>query len=196
MSSDSDRPHDGARGAGPDRVEFFIALAAIGLGLFVLVGSFSIDFGAGYDRIGPRFFPYLVSAGLLISGGFLAREVLKRRIPTDEASGSQTRLSGIGTLSLALGLSVLLLDRAGFMYLIGMVGFLMRRVDIPVAPAIIGMILGPMAEQQFRRALAISQGDPSVFLTRPISAALLSLALLAMLAVPLARAYRARTTRA
>jgi putative tricarboxylic transport membrane protein len=83
----------------------------------------------------------------------------------------------------------------GLMYLIGMIGFVMRRVDIPVAPAIIGMILGPMAEQQFRRALAISQGDPSVFLTRPISAVLLSLALFGMLAVPLARAYRARKTR-
>ena len=66
-----------------------------------------------------------------------------------------------------------------------MVGFVMRRVDIPVAPAIIGMILGPMAEQQFRRALAISQGDPSVFFTRPIAAVLLGLALLALVAVPL-----------
>jgi putative tricarboxylic transport membrane protein len=78
------------------------------------------------------------------------------------------------------------------MYLIGMVGFVMRRVDIPVAPAIIGVILGPMAEQQFRRTLAISQGDPSIFFTRPISATLLLLAVLAVLAVPLARAYRAR----
>lgn len=80
----------------------------------------------------------------------------------------------------------------GLMYLIGMIGFVMRRADIPVAPAIIGMILGPMAEQQFRRALAISQGDPSIFLTRPISVTLLSLALLAVLAVPLARMYRTR----
>ena len=83
----------------------------------------------------------------------------------------------------------------GLMYLIGMVGFVMRRVDIPVAPAIIGMILGPMAEQQFRRALAISQGDPSVFFTRPISATLFSLALFALLAVPLARSYQARKAR-
>ncbi|MBK5256560.1 MAG: tripartite tricarboxylate transporter permease [Vicinamibacteria bacterium] len=83
----------------------------------------------------------------------------------------------------------------GLMYLIGMVGFVMRRVDIPVAPAIIGMILGPMAEQQFRRALAISQGDPSVFFTRPISASLLSLALFAILAVPVVRAYQTRKAR-
>ena len=112
-------------------------------------------------------------------------------IPTPLLYGGILVFATLGTYS--LNNSVF---DVGLMYLIGMVGFLMRRVDIPVAPAIIGMILGPMAEQQFRRALAISQGDPSVFLTRPISAALLSLALLAMLAVPLARAYRARTARA
>ncbi len=64
----------------------------------------------------------------------------------------------------------------GLMYLMGVVGFLMRRFHIPVAPAIIGLILGPMAEQQFRRALAIAQGDGSVFFTRPVSATLLAVA--------------------
>ncbi|MBX3553808.1 MAG: tripartite tricarboxylate transporter permease, partial [Pseudolabrys sp.] len=59
------------------------------------------------------------------------------------------------------------------LYLIGLVGFLMRRYDVPVAPVIVGMILGPLAESQFRRALAISQGDLSVFVTQPISAGVL-----------------------
>jgi putative tricarboxylic transport membrane protein len=53
-----------------------------------------------------------------------------------------------------------------------------------VAPAVVGLILGPLAEQQFRRALSISQGDPSVFFTHPISAAILIIALLLVL-VPL-----------
>ncbi|HYX92339.1 MAG TPA: tripartite tricarboxylate transporter permease [Myxococcaceae bacterium] len=69
----------------------------------------------------------------------------------------------------------------GVMYLIGLVGFAMRKFDFPIAPAIIGLILGPMAEQQFRRALAISAGDPSVFLTRPLSATLLGIAALVLL---------------
>jgi putative tricarboxylic transport membrane protein len=60
-------------------------------------------------------------------------------------------------------------------------------VDVPVAPAVIGMILGPMAEQQFRRTLAISQGDPSIFIERPISATLLVLALTVLIAMPLIR---------
>jgi putative tricarboxylic transport membrane protein len=75
----------------------------------------------------------------------------------------------------------------GLMYLIGVIGFYMRLIDIPVAPAVIGMILGPMAEQQFRRALAISQGDATIFFSRPISATLLGLALCALIAVPLIR---------
>ncbi|MCH8267658.1 MAG: tripartite tricarboxylate transporter permease [Acidobacteria bacterium] len=79
----------------------------------------------------------------------------------------------------------------GLMYLIGVVGFFMRRFGFPVAPAIIGMILGPMAEQQLRRALAISQGDASVFFTRPLSATLLSLAMLVLVVPPLLRFLRA-----
>jgi putative tricarboxylic transport membrane protein len=69
-------------------------------------------------------------------------------------------------------------------YGIGVVGFLMRRADIPIAPAILGVILGPIAEQQLRRALAISEGDVSVFVTRPLSASLLALALL-VLVIPM-----------
>ena len=59
------------------------------------------------------------------------------------------------------------------LYVFGLLGFMMRRWGFPVAPAVIGLILGPLAESQFRRALAISQGDPSVFFTHPISASLL-----------------------
>ncbi len=70
------------------------------------------------------------------------------------------------------------------LYLIGGVGYLMRRFDFPVAPTVIGMILGPYAEQEFRRALTISGGDFSVFVTRPLSATLLVLAL-ALLLLPL-----------
>ncbi|HWP35831.1 MAG TPA: tripartite tricarboxylate transporter permease [Thermodesulfobacteriota bacterium] len=78
------------------------------------------------------------------------------------------------------------------LYLIGAVGYLMRRVEVPLAPAVIGLILGPLAEQQLRRALAISQGDPRVFVTHPIAAALLAVAGLALLAPPLWRRWRAR----
>jgi putative tricarboxylic transport membrane protein len=68
------------------------------------------------------------------------------------------------------------------LYVIGAIGFLMRRFDFPTAPVIIGMILGPLAEQNFRQAMTISAGDWTTFLTRPISAVLLALALVALVA--------------
>jgi putative tricarboxylic transport membrane protein len=70
------------------------------------------------------------------------------------------------------------------LYVFGLLGFVMRRWDIPVAPAVIGLILGPLAETQFRRALAISQGDLSVFITQPIAAGVLAVSALLLL-VPL-----------
>jgi putative tricarboxylic transport membrane protein len=64
------------------------------------------------------------------------------------------------------------------MYLIGVVGYVMRRLDFPVGPTILGVVLGPRIEQEFRRALAISQGDVTTFITRPISLAILIVAVL------------------
>jgi putative tricarboxylic transport membrane protein len=66
------------------------------------------------------------------------------------------------------------------LYLVGGIGYLMRRYDFPAAPVIIGMILGPLAEQNFRQAMTISAGDWTVFFTRPLSATLLALAALAL----------------
>jgi putative tricarboxylic transport membrane protein len=67
---------------------------------------------------------------------------------------------------------------AGF----GVMGFVMRRFDYPVAPVVVGLILGPVAESQLRRALQISLGDPMVLLQSPMSATLLGVALLALIA--------------
>lgn len=78
------------------------------------------------------------------------------------------------------------------LYGIGLVGFLMRRYDIPMAPTIVGMILGPLAEQQLRRALAISQGDFSIFVTKPICLAAFALVLLVLVVPPLWKRYGAR----
>lgn len=53
---------------------------------------------------------------------------------------------------------------------IGLLGFFMRRYGYPVAPMVVGMILGPMAEDRLRRSLAISQGDLSYLVTSPFAA--------------------------
>jgi putative tricarboxylic transport membrane protein len=73
------------------------------------------------------------------------------------------------------------------LYVVGVVGCAMRLNDVPLAPAVLGLILGPMSEQQFRRAVAISEGDVSVFVTRPISATVLLLAVLVLVAPRLVR---------
>ena len=67
------------------------------------------------------------------------------------------------------------------LWIIGLIGFSMRVLDVPVAPCVVGLILGPLAEQQFRRALSISQGDLSVFFTHPISLGILLIAVLLVL---------------
>ena len=73
--------------------------------------------------------------------------------------------------------------------IVGAVGYLMRRFDYPVAPAVIGMILGPLAEEKLRQALAISQGDPLTFVTRPLSAVILLAAVLVAVGPTLARLF-------
>ena len=67
------------------------------------------------------------------------------------------------------------------LFVLGFAGFLMRRYGFPIAPVILGLILGPMAEEHFRRAMMISQGDPSVFITHPIAAFFLALAALLLI---------------
>jgi len=66
------------------------------------------------------------------------------------------------------------------MLALGTVGFLMMLASIPVYPAVIGVILGPLLESEMRRALVISGGDWSTFVTRPGSAAILAVAIVAL----------------
>ena len=64
------------------------------------------------------------------------------------------------------------------MLLFGVAGFFLVANDFPAAPLVLGRILGPMLENNFRRALTGSNGDYSIFVTRPVSAGLLVVALL------------------
>jgi putative tricarboxylic transport membrane protein len=68
------------------------------------------------------------------------------------------------------------------MFGIGVIGVIMRRLDFPIAPVIVGMILGPMSEKQLRNALSISQGDWMVFFRQPIACALMIATVLVLFA--------------
>jgi putative tricarboxylic transport membrane protein len=74
-------------------------------------------------------------------------------------------------------------NRMGDLYLlgaIGLVGYILKCLDYPLAPLVLGVILGPIAETNLRRAL-MSDGDWTVFFTRPISALFLAAALLSVI---------------
>ena len=77
---------------------------------------------------------------------------------------------------------------------IGVLGFALRRYGWPVAPAVVGLILGPIAEENLRRALAISQGDLTALVDSWFSIIVLSAAALAML-VPVLRRLRSARRR-
>src|SRR5215216_1536005 len=93
-------------------------------------------------------------------------------IPRPLLFGGILVLSSIGAYSLNRSMVDLVL-----LYVVGVIGCVMRVWDVPLVPAVLGLVLGPMAEQQFRRAMVISEGHVSVFFTRPISAVLLIVAL-------------------
>jgi len=58
----------------------------------------------------------------------------------------------------------------------GAVGYLFYKLHCEPAPLILGFILGPMMEENLRRAMLLSRGDPTTFFTRPLSLALLIMA--------------------
>ncbi|MDO9483963.1 MAG: tripartite tricarboxylate transporter permease [Hydrogenophaga sp.] len=67
--------------------------------------------------------------------------------------------------------------------LFGLIGYLFIKLGCEPAPLLLGLILGPMMEEYLRRALLISRGDWSVFVTRPISASLLAVAVVLLILV-------------
>jgi putative tricarboxylic transport membrane protein len=128
---------------------------------------------------------YVGNAMLLVLNlplaGVWARVML---VPRPLLFGGVLVLASLGAYSLNRSLLDL-----GLLYAVGAVGCAMRVYDVPLPPAVLGLVLGPLSEQQFRRALAISEGDLSVFVTRPICAALLASAAVVLLGPRLWKRY-------
>jgi putative tricarboxylic transport membrane protein len=76
--------------------------------------------------------------------------------------------------------------------LFGVVGYWLVKHDFEPAPMLLGFVLGPMLEENLRRAMLIARGDPSTFITRPISGTLIALAmlLLVLAVLPMLRSKR------
>lgn len=65
----------------------------------------------------------------------------------------------------------------------GIIGYILRKLDFPLAPAILALILGPMMEKSLRTTLEISGGSFAIFLERPVALALLAIPLLVLAAM-------------
>lgn len=120
----------------------------------------------------------LASAAMCINGLFLARHVVKVLvIPPQIFMPIVAVLSVLG--SYALGLNI---ENLYLMLVVGLAAYLMTLMKYPIAPLVIGVILGPMADENLRRALMVGQGDLSGFLTRPVSVILIAAILMLVLA--------------
>jgi len=78
------------------------------------------------------------------------------------------------------------------MALFGLVGYVIRKLDAEPAPLLLAFILSPMLEEFLRRTLLLSHGNPTVLVTRPVSAGLLLAAALLLLVVLLPAFSRTR----
>jgi TctA family transporter len=78
------------------------------------------------------------------------------------------------------------------MALFGVLGYVCVKLECEPAPMILGFILGPLMEENLRRAMLLSRGDPSTFITKPISAGFIiaSVILLIIVALPAIRRRR------
>jgi putative tricarboxylic transport membrane protein len=111
----------------------------------------------------------LASFAMFICGLFLAKQVVKvLRIPPPIFMPVVLALCVIG--SYALGTKVFNLY---LMVPVGILAYFMQSMGYPIAPLVIGVILGPMADENIRRALMVSQGSFLPFFTRPVALMLL-----------------------
>jgi putative tricarboxylic transport membrane protein len=102
------------------------------------------------------------------------------QVPKGLLTGSILVFAAVGAYSLQGSLGDVVI-----VWLLGVGAFLLRRFGFPVPPVLLGLVLGPLIEQEFRRSLTMSNGDASVFLTRPLAAVILLLALASLAATVL-----------
>lgn len=141
--------------------ELLVSLGLAALGLFVIVGAREIGGTGGYEQLGPRAFPYLVGAGLLLLGAVLAWQAAAggwRNVPLDEAHESPDWPAFL-ILGAAILLHMAAIAWAGFVlastFLFALIarGFGSRR---PLRDILAGLVLSLLAYLLFTRGLGLN----------------------------------------
>jgi putative tricarboxylic transport membrane protein len=122
----------------------------------------------------------LITAGMMfIIGKFGARAYVNvLRMPAKLLGPMILALTVVGVYAIHNSMFEVIL-----MLIFGLLGFVMERLSIPTAPAVLAVILGPIAEENLRRALLISRDDVSILFKGPISLVLIGLVVIAI-AIP------------
>lgn len=119
----------------------------------------------------------LATLGILLYGLTLTRFLIQvLRVPTTIIAPMLFVLCTVGTFALASRLFDI-----WTMLLFGVIGFVLRHYRFPVAPLVLGIVLGDLMEKSLRRGLVLSDGDLMPFVTRPISAVLCAVIVLVVL---------------
>ena len=148
---------------------------------------------------GPRLFieqaPFVYSIMALMFVGYLM--ILALGLVTARASSVILRIKQEYIWVAVIGFCILgsfAINNSIFdvvvMFIAGLVGFVFKKADIPLGPFILALLLGPIAESNYRRSLALSQGDMSIFFTRPITIVLLVVSLVSLLWGPIREAIQ------
>lgn len=116
---------------------------------------------------------YTIIVGFIISnilmglvGILVARHLVKvTRLPVSLLSPGIVTLSVVGSYAINSNMNDVYL-----MLVFGLIGYLMRKLDLPSAPAILGLLLGPLAENGFTNSLVMAKGSPlAYYFSRPLS---------------------------
>ena len=119
----------------------------------------------------------LATLAILIYGLTLTKFMIQvLRVPTTIITPMLFVMCTVGTFALASRLF-----DVWTMLLFGLIGFVLRQYRFPVAPLVLGIVLGDLMEKSLRRGLVLSDGNLAPFVTRPISAVLCALIVLIVL---------------
>ncbi|WP_341856903.1 tripartite tricarboxylate transporter permease [Brachybacterium sp. GPGPB12] len=145
------------------------------------------------DTLYSLYIIFIVANLLLLPLGFLLIRAsgTVSRIPRSILMGIIVSISICGAFAINNGYL-----EVGLMVVFGVMGYLFEKGGIPLAPVVLGIVLGPIVERNFMQSVIKTNWDLTQFFTRPISAVLIVLVVLAIAAVPMMNLLGGRAERA